>query len=391
MDKHIDDGMEQKTRRRPGRGTARRVAATAATLLTVTGLAVTAAGCSPALATAQTAQPAAPAWRIVKQVHSGPNSGFSVVIAAGQNGGWAFDGNGGISAPTAWRRSGSNPSAWTQVPFPGLSNESVVAARAISANDVWVFTASLNRSRVLRWNGHAWTVQRSFGQEIAGAAVISPADIWVFGQPFFPGPGLGAWHYDGRTWSRVASGHGLEGGSALSANDIWAFDGADVAHWNGVTWSRTSVASLLPAKQQFSEPMLTGILALSRHDVYATANGFREDEGGPTVLLHWDGHRWSKVAGGDFGFGGLPVQQMSSDGHGGLWLPMPGTSSEKSYLLHYSGGHLTAATLPGGPFRISIYTVALIPGTDSALAGGATHAPGNPGAGNTAVLLQYGM
>jgi hypothetical protein len=33
----------------------------------------------------------------------------------------------------------------------------------------------------------------------------------------------------------VASGHGLEGGSALSANNIWGFDGSDIAHWNGST------------------------------------------------------------------------------------------------------------------------------------------------------------
>jgi hypothetical protein len=363
----------------------------AATGLAVTGLAATGAASSPALAATRAAQPMIPAWRIVKQVHSGPDSGFSLVIAAGENGGWAFNRGSGTSGPTAWRRSGSNPSSWTQVPFPGKSDEFVVAARAISASDVWVFTASLNQSRVLRWDGRTWTVKRTFTREIAGATVISPDDIWVFGQPFFPGPGLGAWHYDGRTWTRVASGHDLEGGSALSANNVWAFDGTDVAHWNGSTWSRTSVARLLPAKLQLNDPMLTGILALSSHNVYAIANGFLQDEGGPMAILHWNGYRWSRVAGGSFGFGGLPVQQMSSDGHGGLWLPMPGTSSEKSYLLHYSGGHLTAATLPGGPFRTTVDTVALIPGTGSALAGGTTHAYGNPGANDTAVLLQYGM
>jgi len=359
----------------------------------VAGLAVTGAASVTALAapSQRAAQPVIPAWKIVKQVHSGSGSGFSVVIAAGSNGGWAFNRGSGTSAPTAWRRSGSNPSTWTQVRFPGLSTEFVVAARAISANDVWVFTASLNRSRVLRWNGHTWTVLRSFGQEIAGAAVISPTDVWVFGQPFFPGPGLGAWHYNGRTWSRVASGHGLEGGSALSANNVWAFDGTDVAHWNGSRWSRTSVASLLPAKQQLNDPMLTGVLALSSHNVYAIANGFRQDEGGPTVLLHWDGRRWSRVAEGSFGFGVQPVQQMSSDGHGGLWIPMPGSGGQKSYLLHYSGGHLTQAALPGGPNRITVDTVALIPGTSGALAGGFTHAFANPGANVTAVLLQYGL
>ena len=363
------------------------MASATATLLAMAGLAVTAAGCSPALAAPQTAQQATPAWRIVKQVHSGPESTFTSVIAVGRNGGWAFDRGTGSAPPTAWQRNGST---WTQVPFPGQSFESVVAAGATSPDDVWAFTLGANQSHALHWDGRAWTVRRSFALGIAGAAVISPADVWVFGQPFFPGPGLGAWHYDGRTWTRVASGHGLEGGSALSVNDVWAFEGTDVAHWNGATWSRTSVASLLPAKQQLNDPMLDGILALSRHNVYAIANGFLQDEGGPTVLLHWDGHRWSKVAGGNFGFGVAPVQQMSPDGHGGLWIPMPGTGGQKSYLLHYSAGHLTAAALPGGPNRTTVDTVALIPGTGQALAGGATHAFANPGANVTAVLLRYG-
>jgi hypothetical protein len=366
----------------------RRVAAAAAVLIAATGLAVTGAASSSALAAPGTAQPMTPAWRIVKQVHSGPDSGFSLVIAAGKNGGWAFNRGSGTSGPTAWRRSGST---WTRVPFPGKSDEFVVAARAISANDVWAFTASLNQSRVLRWDGRTWTVKRTFTREIAGAAVISPDDIWVFGQPFFPGPGLGAWHYNGRTWTRVASGHDLEGGSALSANNVWAFDGTDIAHWNGSTWSRTSVAYLLPAKQQLNDPMLAGVVALSSHNVYAIANGFLQDEGGPMVILHWDGYQWSKVAEGNYGFGTQPLQQASSDGHGGLWIPMPGVDGQKSYLLHYSAGHLTAAAVPGGPNRITVDTVALIPGTFGLLGGGTTHAYANPGANVTAVLLQYEM
>jgi hypothetical protein len=82
---------------------------------------------------------------------------------------------------------------------------------------------------------------------------------------------------------------------------------------------------------------------------------------------------------------------MSSDGHGGLWIPMPGGAGQKSYLLHYSAGHLTTASLPGGANRITVDTVALVPGTSSALAGGYTHAYANPGANVTAVLLQYEM
>ena len=70
---------------------------------------------------------------------------------------------------------------------------------------------------------------------------------------------------------------------------------------------------------------------------------------------------------------------------------MPGVDGEKSYLVHYSAGHLTPAALPGGPNRITIFSVALIPGTSNVLAGGNTHANGQPGVNDNAVLLQYGI
>jgi hypothetical protein len=366
----------------------RRAGAVVAAALALTGLAFTSAAASSAAQAAPApaaAHPAAAGWHIVKQVHNGPFGGFTTVITVGRTGGWAFNQG---PVPTAWRRSGST---WTQVPFPGKPNEVVVAAGATSPTDVWAFTAGGAQSQALRWNGRTWTVQRNFAQQIGGAVVISSTDIWVFGQPYFPGTGLGAWHYNGRTWSRVASGAGLQGGSALSANNIWAVDGSDVAHWNGSGWSRTSVSHLLPAKQALNGPLLTGIFAESANSVYAIGNGGLQDEGGPLVILHWNGKQWSKVAEGNFGFGTQPLQQASPDGHGGLLLPMPGVDGQKSYLLHYRPGHpLSEASLPDGPNGISIETVALIPGSNGLLAGGDTHAADKPGTNVVAVLLQYG-
>lgn len=350
----------------------------------ITAVALVAAGAATATALAAPAA-VGPSWRIVKQVHNGPFGNFTAVTAVGRGGGWAFNAG---SSPTAWRRSGAT---WTQVRFPGLANEQVVAAGVASASDVWAFTNILGtQSRVLVWNGSSWTVERTFSQEIGGAVVLSASDVWVFGEPVFPGQGLGAWQYNGHTWSQPTSGHGLEGGSGLSASDIWAFDGADVAHWNGSTWSRTSVASLLPAKQQLNDPSVTGIYAQSSNSVYAIGNGNREDEGGPLVILHWNGLAWSRVAQGGFGYGTQPIQQVSSDGHGGFWLPMPGSDGEGSYMLHYSAGQLTAVGLPGGPDRISVDAVALVPGTTELLGGGNTHAFANPGTNVVAVILQYG-
>jgi hypothetical protein len=366
-------GIEARQPRRWGR----RAAAAAAGV--TTALAVTGAASAWALA----ATASSPSWHFVKHVHSGGSADFNAVVAVGKNGGWAFN---GVSQPTAWKRSGGS---WTQVSFPGRSGEEVVAAGASSAANVWAFTDSGSGGRALRWNGSSWSAVRSFGKQIGGAAVISATDVWVFGEPVSPGSALGSWHYNGHTWAKVASGHGLEGGSALSAGSIWAFAGTSVAHWNGHTWARTSVAALLPAKQELNDPAVVGIDAQSASSVYAIGSGNLEDEGGPTVVLHYNGHSWAKVAQGSFGVGTSPLQQVASDGHGGLWLPMPAVGGERSYLVHYASGHLTAAALPTGPRKINVESIAHIPGTAQLLAGGFTHATNNPGSNVVAALLQY--
>jgi hypothetical protein len=376
MPRRTSDRSRYQTARQPRRWGRR---ATAAAASITAALAVSGAASAWALA----ATSASPSWQFVKHVHSGPFCDFTAVVAVGKTGGWAFD---GISKPTAWKRSGGS---WTQVSFPGRGGEEVVAAEASSATNVWAFTDAGGTARALRWNGSSWSAERSFAGQIGGAVVISASDVWVFGEPIFPGSGLGTWHYNGHAWAKVGSGHGLEGGSALSAGSIWAFDGTKVAHWNGHTWTRTSVAGLLPAKQELNDPAVVGIDAQSKDSVYAIGSGNLEDEGGPTVILHYNGHSWAKVAEGSFGVGTSPLQQVASDGHGGLWIPMPATGGERSYLVHYAAGRLTPAALPTGPRKINVESIASIPGTAQLLAGGFTHASDNPGADMVAVLLQY--
>jgi hypothetical protein len=358
----------------------RAVAAAAAAALGLTGVAS-----ATTAASAQTA--ASPSWQIVKQVHGGVQPDFTAVVAVGKTGGWAFDQG---STPTAWKRSGST---WTRVAFPGKKNESVVAAGESSATNVWAFTdGSGTPSRALRWNGHGWAAERSFSGQIGGAVVLSRDDVWVFGEPIFPGTGLGSWHYNGHTWSHVSSGHGLQGGSGLSASSIWAFGGTSVAHWNGHTWKRTSVKGLLPARTQLNSPSVTAIYAESASSVWAIGNGNDEDDGGPLVILHDNGHGWSRAPlGGPTGeFAGSGVLgQVASDGHGGLWIPMPGPEGGPSALLHYSGGHLSTPKLPGGASKIDVESIAAIPGTTGALAGGFTHKAGNLGVDVVGVILQY--
>jgi hypothetical protein len=354
----------------------RGAAAGAAAAVAITGAAAASAAAVPPLA-----------WHLVKQVRQGDNGEFTAIAAVGTGGGWAFSGA-GIAAPTAFRRSGAT---WAPAPFPGHRDERVLAAQATSAANVWAFTTNGTKSRALRWNGSSWSVAGSFPREIAGATVISSTNVWVFGDQFQLGGNLGTWHYNGRAWTHLPGLGGLSGGSALSAASIWAFGGTRVAHFNGRAWTSTSVASLLPARNPagLNDPAVMAIYAQSATSVWAVGNGNTEDDGGPLVVLHFNGHAWSRVATSNAG-GGEVYGQIAPDGRGGLWIPVPSAEGEgASHLLRYAGGRLTAAALPVAASKITVLSVAWVPGTFQALAGGVTHAANNFGASQVSVILQF--
>jgi hypothetical protein len=314
---------------------------------------------------------------------------FTAVAPTGNATAWAFDGEDPSSGPTAWHLAGG---AWNQdKSFPKVGTSTVVTAGATSPSDVWAFTQGLSGgSAVLHYNGKAWSVVKKFSAYIGGASVLAPNDVWLFGSGLFNGAGLGVWHYDGHGWKQV--GKNLQGGSALSATDAWAFNGTSIYHYSGGIWKSVSVKSLLPAKQQLNDPTVTGIYAVSDSDVYAIGNGNLEDEGGPTVILHLSGGKWSKVATANAGYGSVSTggsQVLSPDGTGGFWLPFPGVESQKSYVLHYAAGKVTSVALPAPANSIAVLDIARVPGSARQLAAGGTYTANSPGTNPVAVLLQY--
>jgi hypothetical protein len=369
----------------------RRMAAGAAGLLVIGAATAGPAVADTAIAYAAIADAATaatgPSWHIAKSLKAGSSAQFSAVVATGKTTGWAFEGPNFTAPPSAYQFSGST---WRKVGFPGSKDEEVVTAAATSPSDVWAFTQGFGApSRVLRYNGRSWSVVKSFGTLIEDATVLASNDVWVYGQQGIPGfePALGVWHYNGKVWKQVAKS--IQGGSALSATNVWGFSGVDVDHFNGAKWAATSLKSLLPAHtpQSLNDPQVVGVLALSKTNVFAIGSGGTQDEGGPVVILHYNGSKWAKVAEGQFGDG--PNPEFSYDGHGGLWLPMLGSAGGNTFLVHYSDGKLTKAALPAAAAKISVSAISRVPGSAAQVAGGFLHLAGNRGESVAAVLLKY--
>jgi hypothetical protein len=323
-------------------------------------------------ANASAAPSAASSWHAVYSLVR--NGEFDGVLATGKTTGFAFfDSYTTVATPVAYQRTGAT--TFKTVPFPAVANEGVVGAAGTSSSDVYVFADIENlksfkpESQVLKWTGKKFSVVATFSGELSGGTVLSADNVFAYGSTLYGGlPSAGVYHYNGHKWTKLsASVSG--GGDALSATSAYVVNGTSVHHYNGATWTTTNLASLLPAKYA----NLTGVLALSADNIYATGDDAAKEFAGPAVILHYNGHKWSKV--GSYQDGpadGAPA----SDGRGGLWLAAG--ESGASVLLHYSGGKLTTVATPEfDGSRVTVFSISRIPGTTGELAGGVVlDAPG---------------
>jgi hypothetical protein len=125
----------------------------------------------------------------------------------------------------------------------------------------------------------------------------------------------------------VFSFHGqLQRVAGASASDAWAVgfsgtvphEGTLMLHWNGATWSRVTS----PAVVDGAPGILEDVTAVSASDAwavgYAGVTALMPAPGGVTagscLLLHWDGTRWSQVAGVLPANGCLSAITVSSQG-----------------------------------------------------------------------------
>ncbi len=280
------------------------------------------------------------------------------------NGAWAFVSVDGTAKPLAYELSGG---AWHRESFPGLTGERVWSATSSSASNVWAFTVTnASKERVLRFNGHSWSVVPTSGKLINSGLALSSKDVWIFGSKF--GFSTGTVHYNGKSFTRFGSGAGLFGGSALSSKSIWAYGVDKVAHWNGSTWKSTNVSGLL-AKSCGNPGFLEGILAISSSDVIAVGAGGCSSNRGPLVLLRFNGTSWHRLT------ISKPIDAFPltiiGDGSGGAWIPViTGVGAPTSAIFHFTGHSIGKASLPAGLKRLELDGATIAKGATAAVAFG---------------------
>jgi len=188
----------------------------------------------------------------------------------------------------------------------------VRAVAAFSTSDVWavgyVVNGADNENLILHFDGTQWSILStvpvtSDGNVLQSVTAVSSMDAWAVGKKNVnqgESSSTLALHWNGKTWSAVASPNNgiltnaLEGVTALSSNDVWAvglaaqppmgFNQTLIEHWDGKTWS--IVASPNKQPQTNNPNTLFAATSISPGNVMAvgTWDSFKQGNPGSRTL-----------------------------------------------------------------------------------------------------------
>ena len=325
---------------------------------------------------------ATPGWRVAAtfpQVQA-----MTSVSTAGAANDWAVGLSGGCCNlqvshwnGTKWETIASPPGVggdWTNQVL-GASVAAISGGRAmvlVESTDEELGNEWVN---AYEWRGRSWSAAHGFADLPADAIASGPDDVWGF-----DGTAPGAEHYNGTSWSAVSTPVLVSQASGDAAAGDW-ITGTVVAqptqvellHWSNGAWRNAVLPKItVPA----GDRLFPGAVdAATGSDIWLTVGVGPASGPKTSVLLHWNGKAWSKAAVPS----GVGRGALASDGHGGAWLAS--SQSPPLVMEHYSGGRWVRVA---GPAKIALQTdLALIPGTQSLLAGGEQN-------GTAGAILTYG-
>ncbi|HUS13501.1 MAG TPA: hypothetical protein VM536_00605, partial [Chloroflexia bacterium] len=251
--------------------------------------------------------------------------------------------------------------AWSVVPAPdaGSYANGLYGVAAVSPNDAWAVGEQYYSAYssyiplVEHWNGSAWAVVQAsqYGVSLRSVAALAANDVWAVGWLGGYSTSPLAEHWDGSTWTYVqvsaAGARKLYGVAGVASNDVWAvgqgINGVVIVHWNGTTWSPATVPVI-------TNGVLNSVTAVAANDAWAvgTANN------GETVILHWDGSSWTRVASPNSGAYINVLTSVSAISASDIWAVGYWATSGvdyHGYTLHWDGVQWTAAGNPTAPDR----------------------------------------
>jgi hypothetical protein len=304
-----------------------------------------------------------------------------------------------------------NGTRWARVPSPspgGHDGVSTLAGvSAVSASDAWAVgsygTGLDDRTLVLGWNGVRWSRAPSPNpgfpagpNGLAGVSAVSASDAWAVGSY-----GLGSLthpvktlvlRWNGTRWAQVPSpspggvnGSQLLGVTSTPKSGAWAVgvaNGATLAlRWTGVRWTH------VPTPSPGASASLTAVTAVSASDVWAVGWTAATGGNGPhqTLVLHWDGTRWSRAASPSPPRASSELTAVSAISAASAWAVgnVRGTQSSRTLILRWNGARWRRVPSPS-PGNSVLYGVSDVSARDALAVG-----TGGSGLRSAALILRW--
>lgn len=288
-----------------------------------------------------------------------------------------------------------NGSQWSVIPSPnvGANGSNLNSIAAVSSNNAWAVGRYSDKNLtqhalIERWNGTTWSLVSSpepsqYGGGLEGITAVSANDIWAVGSYYNNGSisYTLAEHWNGTKWSIVSTpdpqnnGNFLLAADAVSSNDVWAVGGSItstgatvtlVEHWDGTQWSVVNSPS-----PEAGYNILTGVSALSASNIWAVGSAYNHHRTSTKTLIeHWDGGQWSIVKSPNVLHAENTLVQVTALTATNVWavgyiLPTPpGSGYQQTLIEHWDGTNWRIVNSPN-------------PGSTNNVLNGVTHVPGS--------------
>lgn len=242
---------------------------------------------------------------------------------------------------------------------------------AQSPTSAWAVGGDLDAvGMAFHWNGSQWSeAPPPAGTNFLGVDATAHSHVWAVADTG-PAEAFRRAHGD---WVAVktpaAASSRLTSISVVSDSDVWAAGYTTsgrhagetmVLHWNGTKWTLFHTPSAGSATSSFSS-----VAARSANDVWA-AGYYAANNGERTLTAHWNGGSWSRIPSPNPGtatsdtLSGVAVNQ-----HGGAWavgtINAYSSGTSRTLVLRWDGVRWTVETSPnadaGGQSKTSLSAV----------------------------------